>query len=317
MLGPIVTQLQRILERKASKVQRAFLEMSQELETLSKNTINLTGEEHQATIARQNTIRDQQQGIAEEINRWREYGRLAIQQGTEERMRSYIQEIQEKGDDELIKELEDLIFQLDHPEEILKRLEEANQRRDSGTPVGRLIERASTVYDMRSENNSARKEAAFEFANRQGVIQDEDILAELESYIDDEDPYIQETAQLTVIQIYRLKALQLADIRESHKAVKRLTEISNPAVVPALVEIMEKPRKGYLERDGAVVEVDNVRSRQIALLRLVEWHTAEAQRAIYMRRFDQNKDIVSFVEKALEMFPEEWDGTLPKSEGSD
>jgi len=43
----------------------------------------------------------------------------------------------------------------------------------------------------------------------------------------------------------------------------------------------------------------------------------EAQRAIYMRRFDQNKDIVNFVEKALELFPEDWNGTMPKPKGPD
>jgi len=317
MLGPIVTQLQRILERKASTVQKAFLEMSEELETLGQDMINLKGEEHQAAIARQKEIRGKQQGIAEEINLWREYGRKAILQGSEERMRGLIHEIQEKADDKLNEELEDLIFQLDNPEEILKRLEEANKRRHSGTPVGRLIERAQTVYDMRSESNAARKEAAFEFSNRQGVMQDDDILTELESYMVDEDPYVRETAQLTVIQLYRLRALRLASIRDSQKAVKRLAEISNPAVIPALIEVLENPRKGYLEKEGEVLEVDNVRSRQVALLRLVEWHTPEAQRAIYMRRFDQNKDIVSFVEKALDLFPGDWDGTMPKPKVSD
>lgn len=311
MLGPIVTQLQRLMERKASAVQRSFLKMSQELEDLGNEMMKLSGEEHRTALARQKEIRQEQQNVAENINVWRDFAREAVLQGTEERMREYIGRIKQQADDDLMEELDDLLFLLDNPDEILKRLEEAERKADSGTPVDRLIERAMTVYDMRQESDQARREAAFEFANRQGMMQTEGVLEQLERFTDDDDRFVRETALLTLIQMHRLRAMRLADIRQSHESVKRLTLIKHPAVIPSLIEILENPRKGYLDRDGGVVEVDNVRSRQIALLRLVEWHTPEAQKAIYMRRFDQNSDIVNFVEKALEMFPGEWNGVLP------
>jgi len=313
MLGPIVTQLQLIMERQASAVQRSFLDMSRELEDLSREMMSLSGDEHRAALDRQAEIRQQQQIVAEDINVWREFARQAVLQGTEERMRDFIGQIRQQADENLIKELDDLLFLLDNPDEIVKRLQQADREMDSGTPVDRLIERAVSIYDMRQEDPTNRREAAFEFANRQGIMQDEQVLVQLERFIEDEDRFVRETAMLALIHIHRLRALRLADIRDSHQSVKRLTAINNPAVIPALIEIMENPRTGYLEKEGKVQEVENVRSRQIALMRLVEWHTPEAQRAIYMRRFDKNKDIVNFVEKALEMFPGEWDGTLPRN----
>jgi hypothetical protein len=316
MLGPIVTQLQLMMERRASAVQRSFLEMSQELEDLSREMMNLTGDEHHEALDRQAEIRQKQQVVAEDINVWRDYARQAVLQGTEERMRDFIGQIGQHADDSLMKELDDLLFLLDNPEEIVKRLQQADRNTNSGTPVDRLIERAVSIYDMRQEDLTPRREAAFEFANRQGIMQDEQVLAQLERFIEDEDQFVRETAMLTFIHIHRLRALRLADIRDSHQSVKQLTTINHPAVIPALIEIMENPRTGYLQKEGKVREVENVRSRQIALLRLVEWHTPEAQKAIYMRRFDKNIDIVNFAEKALEMFPGEWDGTLPSSNDS-
>jgi hypothetical protein len=48
----------------------------------------------------------------------------------------------------------------------------------------------------------------------------------------------------------------------------------------------------------------------VALLRLVEWHTAEAQAALRGRKFDRDSAIVKAAAKALELFPGDWAGPL-------
>jgi len=85
--------------------------------------------------------------------------------------------------------------------------------------------------------------------------------------------------------------------------------------------VLENPRTGFiLGEDGSMVEADNHRSRMVALLRLIEWHTPEARMAVYQVQFDRDKDIVKAAKRALELFPEDWGGplrgtgTLPKVE---
>jgi hypothetical protein len=58
------------------------------------------------------------------------------------------------------------------------------------------------------------------------------------------------------------------------------------------------------------VDADNGRSRLVALLRLVEWHTADAQAALRGRKFDRDPAIVRAAAKALELFPGDWSGPL-------
>jgi hypothetical protein len=50
----------------------------------------------------------------------------------------------------------------------------------------------------------------------------------------------------------------------------------------------------------------------VALLRLVEWHTLEAQMTIRNMKFDQDPHIVKAADRALTLFPEPWAGTLPR-----
>jgi hypothetical protein len=53
----------------------------------------------------------------------------------------------------------------------------------------------------------------------------------------------------------------------------------------------------------------------VALLRLVEWHTSEAQSALRGMRFDRDPHIVKTAEKALALFPGDWKGPLKDSAG--
>jgi hypothetical protein len=127
---------------------------------------------------------------------------------------------------------------------------------------------------------------------------------------------VKDVAILTTIQMYRFRALRSADLFLAHESVKELAKINHVAVIPALIEIVEQPRTGYLEEEEAGADSINVRSRMIALLRLVEWHTSEAQKAVLMRRFDQSKQISRAAERALELFPGDWSGPLKGKQSS-
>jgi len=59
-----------------------------------------------------------------------------------------------------------------------------------------------------------------------------------------------------------------------------------------------------------MAEGDNAKSRMVALLRLVEWHTPDAQVAIQAVRFDRDSHLVKVAVKALEVFPGDWKGPL-------
>ena len=89
-------------------------------------------------------------------------------------------------------------------------------------------------------------------------------------------------------------------------------ELDHAAVVPVLIEIVETPRSGFIQRDEEAVESDNTRTRLIALLRLVEWHTADAEQAVRGRLRDREEKIVRVAERALDLFPDPWSGPLKK-----
>jgi hypothetical protein len=121
---------------------------------------------------------------------------------------------------------------------------------------------------------------------------------------------VREVALLTCVQIYRFRALRLAELDEAHDAVQRLAKLDHRAAVAPLIEVASAPRSGYLNSPTGVVEGDNSKSRMVALLRLVEWHTPDAQAAIQALRFDRDSHIVKAAEKSLALFPGEWKGPL-------
>lgn len=143
---------------------------------------------------------------------------------------------------------------------------------------------------------------------------DAEAIAEIEEGVNDADPVVREVAQLTAMQLHRFRATRMADLDVAHLAVQSLAKIGHAAVIPLLVEIVEKPRSGFVVSQGESLDADNGRSRMVALLRLVEWHTPEAQTAVRARKYDRNSNIVRAAERALELFPGEWGGPLKRSE---
>ncbi len=98
--------------------------------------------------------------------------------------------------------------------------------------------------------------------------------------MDDPDPLVAELATLTTIQLYRFRATRFADLDVAHEAVQYLAKLNHPRVIPVLAEVAEQRRVGYTREGDESVERHNDRSRMVALLRLVKWHTPEAKKTI-------------------------------------
>jgi HEAT repeat protein len=310
VIGLGLRQLQEALHHKADEVQREFVEASEELDLIGRQILEARGEERGPLRERQLALRERQQQIAGTINEWRERARAVLQQRGSGSLRAFIQEMAGLGDERVRQAAEYALYLMDAPEEELERLSEGAQKKTAETPAGRLLQRARTEYDLRGADIAARQRAAVEFANRSGMAQDDAAIAEIEASLEDSDPLVRETAVLTFIQLHRFRALRVADLDMAHASVQRLAEMPHPAVVPVLVEIVEKPRTGYVSEASGPVEQENARSRLVALLRLVEWHTAEAQKAVLSRQFDRDSHIVAAAKRALELFPGEWRGPL-------
>jgi len=305
-----ISEVQKALSEKADEIQREFVKISEELENTGRKLLELRGESAEELRAEQKALRIRQQELAEDVNLWRKHARAVRQQRGIEGLRSFLTDLLLEVEAPIRSILKRSIELIDTPEEERAKMISQEAVVSSQTQAGRLIERARVSYDLRGSDPAERQRAAVEFANRQGVALDDEILEEIESAIEDDDPLVKEIAVLTTIQIHRYRALRSADILLAHDSVKKLASINLITVVPALVEIVEQPRMDFMDDEKMAEESVNVRSRMIALLRLVEWHTSEAQRAVQMRRFDQNKRIVRAAERALELFPGEWSGPL-------
>jgi len=305
-----INEVQNALSEKADEVQREFVKVSEELDNTGRKLLELRGEEAEELRAEQKALRLRQQELAEDVNLWRERARAVRQQRSIAGLRTFITDLLPEVDAPIRSILKRSIELIDTPEE--ERAEMTFQETNvvAQTAAGRLIERARVSYDLRGSDPADRQRAVVEFANRQGIALDDDILEEIESAIEDDDPLVKEVAILTTIQIHRYRALRSADFLLAHDSVKKLAKINHIAIIPALIEIVEQPRTGFMGDGEMTEESINVRSRMIALLRLVEWHTFEAQKAVLMRRFDQNKQITRAAERALELFPGEWSGPL-------
>jgi hypothetical protein len=188
------------------------------------------------------------------------------------------------------------LYLLNASEEELAKLAQSQLRAKPTTAVGRLIERAHTEYDLRGKDPAPRKKAASEFATRPGMAQNDEALAELEAALGDKDPLVNEMVLLTLIQMHRFRAMQLADLDAGHASVLRLTQLNHAAAIPVLIEIAATARTGYtLGHEG-----NNRASREAALARLAEWHTPEAEAALRARQQDRDHIIVLAATSALE-----------------
>ncbi len=305
-----VRELEDALDGEANKIQREFVRISEELADINLKLIEADAPEREALQKEQASLRDQQKIHAQEINVWRQRARDVLQQRTKEKLRVYLQELLLAADGSLKTKVERSLFLLDASEEELAALVEDEQRPSDRSQAGRLIERARTAYDLRASDPTERIREAVKFANQSGMAQNDEALLEIEEAIADDDPMVSEMATLVSMQIHRFRALRVADLALAHASVKKLVKFDHPNVVPILIEVLENPRTGFVTKDDNTEEMKNDRSRMLALLRLVKWHTQGAKMAIQMRKFDQDKQLVGAAERALELFPGEWSGPL-------
>jgi hypothetical protein len=310
VIGLGLRQVQEALNRRADDLQREFVQISERMEDLGRKILEERGEGRQELRAEQAGLRERQQVLAGEINVWRERGRAIVTQGGEKALRKLLHELLALEDPGLTTAVQHALYLLDAPEEELARLAESPERAVAETPALRLIRRARTEYDLRGTDPAPRRRAAVEFANRPGMSQDDRALEEIEGSRADPDPLVREIADLTAIQILRFRAMRVADLDIAHEAVKRLATMDNRAVLPILIEVLENPRTGFTQSERGVEEHDNAKTRLVALLRLVEWHTPDAQLALQARRFDRDEHIVKAALRALELFPGEWSGPI-------
>jgi len=302
--------VQAALERKASAVQQEFIQLSELLDELGWQIADAEEEEKKTIREQQKALRIDQQQIAEDVNLWRRRAREVTQQAGTTSLRSYLNDLLELNEELVTPAVQNALTLMDTPPDE-RSFPDEEPILTQQTPVGRLLERARTEYDLRVSDPAIRMKEAIAFANRAGMAQDEDSIAEVVAAMDDPDPLVRELAIFTTIQVLRFRALRLADLEQAHAAVQQLTQIPHPAVVPVLIEIVEQPRVGYIQEGGESKQADNSRSRMVALLKLVEWHTAEAQIALQKLKFDRDPHIVKTAQRALELFPERWNGEFP------
>ncbi len=298
------------LERKASAVQHEFIQVSEQLDDLGRQIADADEEEKKTIREQQQALRIDQQQIAEDVNLWRRRAREVTQQPGTTSLRAYLNDLLELNEELVTPAVQNALALLDTPPDE-RGFPDEQPILTQQTPVGRLLERARTEYDLRVSDQAIRMKEAIAFANRAGMAQDEDSMAEIVAAMDDPDPLVRELAIFTTIQLLRFRALRLADLEQAHTAVQQLTQIPDPAIVPVLIEIVEQPRVGYIQEGDESKQVDNNRSRMVALLKLVEWHTAEAQIALQKLKFDRDPHIVKAAQRALELFPERWNGEFP------
>ncbi len=309
-IGIGLRHVKEALERKASAVQQEFIQLSEQLEDLGHKIPDAEEEEKKTIREQQEIIRVEQQHIAANVNRWRKRAREVTQQSGTASLKSYLNELLEFNEEIVTPAVQNALTLMETPPDE-RGFSEEQPILPQQTPVGRLLERAKSEYDLRVSDPGIRMKEAIAFANRAGVAQDEDIIAEIAAAMDDPDPLARELAIFTTIQLYRFRALRLADLEQAHTAVQQLTQIPHPAIVPVLIEILEQPRAGYIQEDGESKPTDNGRSRMVALLKLVEWHTAEAQLSLQKLKYDRDSHIVKAAQRALELFPQQWNGEFP------
>ncbi|HEY46190.1 MAG: hypothetical protein AMJ88_14415 [Anaerolineae bacterium SM23_ 63] len=314
MIGLGLRQLQDALNRKADSIQKEFISLSERIDELGRLMLEAEDEDRQRLRDDQKALREEQQGLAEEINIWRDRARSVTQQPGTASLRRVLDELLELEEEMIKSAIEHAIYLLDAPEDELAALDIQPQRVQM-TSVQRLLERARTEYDFRGSDTSVRLREAITFANRPGMAQDEETLAEIEAAMQDSDPLVREVAILTTAQLHRFRAIRVADLDVVHESVLYLSRMTHPSVIPILIEILENPRTGFIIEEGETIESNNDRSRMVALLRLVEWHTADAKAAIQARQFDRDGHIVKASDRALELFPGPWSGPL-KGTGS-
>ncbi len=299
MINQGLRQLQEALNQKADTIQREFTAIGEKLRGLGRRITETHGEEQAALLAEQESLHQSRQALAEEVNVWRDRARVVFRSSDEADLRHYLDEMMAAGDEAVRAAAERALYLMNATDEELAQLAEQQNRARPTTPAGRLVERARTEFDLRGQDASYRQRAAIEFSNRPGLAQNDDALAELEAAASDPDPIVNEVVTLTLIQMYRFRAVRLADLDIGLAATEKLTRINHPAAIPALIEIAQAHRPGFTHANDAVVESNNRSMREAAILRLAAWNTPQDLAAVQARRQDRDSYIVEVANRAL------------------
>ncbi|MBN2085953.1 MAG: hypothetical protein JW748_12105 [Anaerolineales bacterium] len=300
--------LAMVLERKVTAIQREFTLLADQLAVLRRKWVEEEETERPRIIQEQETLKEKQLVMAEQVNVWRDRLRAIENPTGEKTMLNTLEELLGCGDAEVVEAVNRAKKIMAMSPEEKAALFNRAAAATSNTPVGRLVQRAKSAYDLRSGGSRVRQEAAVEFSNRTGMAQDDAILTELEVAMQDEDPVVSDVAIRTLVQILRFRAVRAAELDSGQAAVQRLVKIKDPVVIPVLIEILKNPRQGYLVVDGNLQEGSNGPARLLALIALVEFRTKEAQDVLRMRRYDKDQNIANAAERALQAFPGEWSG---------
>ena len=303
-------QLQQALDQKANQIQQEFILASEQLEEVGRKLLEAVPEDHDRLKEQQRSLRARQQALADEVNTWRERARGVRSQSGSHSLRTYLNELLKLDDPLLTPAIQHSLYLLDAPEEELAKLAAQESPSAITTPAGRLIQRSRTEFDLRGADAGARQRTAIEFANRPGLAQQDEVVAEIEAAIEDPDPIVRETALLTMIQLHRFRSMRSADLDLAHASVQKLAALNHLTAISPLIEILEKPRTGFVQSEAGTEEADNNRSRMVALLRLIEWHTPEAKMAVHKLQFERDPNLVKTARRALELFPDQWSGPL-------
>lgn len=306
MFGQDLRQLQQTLHRKADGVQAKFSAVGEQLQELARKIKEARGVDTAELLAQQATLRETQQALAEEVNHWRAQAREALRQPNAEALNKFLAELAATDDLTLRASVEQIRTSLAAPQDEPAQLSRRAVHFQPGTPVSRLMERARTEFDLRAADPAPRRRTAFEFANRTGMAQNDDVFSELEQFRADPDPWVQEVATLTLIQLYRFRAKHLSQLEVVQAAVEHLRDFQHPAVIPVLGEILENARTGFVTGEAGMVAGNNQRSRLTALAGLGKWRTREARVAVRKCLNDRDPEIRQAVEDLLTLYPGEW-----------
>lgn len=314
MFAQSVTQLQRALTAKADSIQREFISISDQLTLLARKQVEVEPEDRPQVEAEQVALRERRAAIADEVNVWRDRAKEVITQSGDDALRAYLQDLLDRAKDEdsIQSAIHHVLFVMNASEEELAALYAPKEDDKPLTPVGRLVERTRKEFDLRGVEVTPRQRAAVEFANRQGMVQDEAAIAEIDEAIYDPDRFVREVAILTLIQLHRVRALRLSDLDLAYQSVVRLTKLNHPGTISVMAQVAETARTGYVQKtpNDPPVEISNSRLRVAALKRLVEWHTPEARRAVEGQQLSRDEEVSYLAQRALEAFPGEWKGPI-------
>lgn len=306
MFGQDLRQLQQTLHRKADGVQAKFSAVGEQLQELARKIKDTRGVDSAELLAEQADLRATQQALAEEVNHWRAQAREALRQPNEEALNKFLAELAATNDPTLHASIEQIRASLTAPQDESAQLTRRAAHFQPGTPASRLIERARTEGDLRTPDPTARRRTAFEFANRTGIAQNDDVVHELEQWEGDPDPWVKEVATLTLIQMYRFRIKNLSQLEAVQAAVEHLGGFKHPAVVPVLMEVLETTRMGFVSGAAGVVAGNNQRSRLTALAGLAKWRTRETRVAVRRCLNDRDPEIRQAAEDLLALYPGEW-----------